>query len=314
MVFHAELGSQGQRVQRLVALAGVLVPFVPGAIATLAERAAMLAKADLVTGMVGEFPELQGIMGGHYARVQGEPAAVAVAVAEHYSPKGPDDRCPTAPVSVVVALADKLDMLVGFFARRHQPDRLERPVRAATGRARRHPADPRERVAAAAAAKCSPMRPLAASAWPAIRPELLAFFVDRLKVYLREKGVRHDLVAAVFALGDDDLVRLLARTEALAAFLRSEDGRNLLVAYRRASNIVGIEEKRDGRSYTGASAGGSAGRAGRAGAIRSCSRPPIGQIAMRWPKRGFFRRDAGAGGTARAGGCLLCPRPRQCRR
>ena len=116
MVFHAELGTQGQRVERLVALAGALVPYVPSADRAMSERAALLAKADLLTGMVGEFPELQGIMGGHYARVQGEPAAVAAAIRDHYAPKGPDDTCPSAPDSVVVALADKLDTLTGFFA------------------------------------------------------------------------------------------------------------------------------------------------------------------------------------------------------
>jgi glycyl-tRNA synthetase beta chain len=249
MVFHAELGSQGQRVQRLVALAGALVPFVPGSDRTLAERAALLAKADLVTGMVGEFPELQGIMGGHYARAQNEPAAVAAAIAEHYAPRGPDDRCPTAPLSVVVALADKLDTLVGFFGKGIRPTGSKDPFalrRAALGVVRliienglRLPL----RQAFDAAARGHGLA--------GDQPELLAFFVDRLEVYLRGKGVRHDLVAAVFALGDDDLVRLLARVEALGSFLRSEDGRNLLVAYRRASNIVGIEEKRDGKAYAG---------------------------------------------------------------
>jgi glycyl-tRNA synthetase beta chain len=249
MVFHAELGSQGQRVQRLVALAGALVPFVPGADRMLAERAALLAKADLVTGMVGEFPELQGVMGGHYARAQNEPAPVATAIAEHYAPRGPDDRCPTAPLSVIVALADKLDTLVGFFGKGIRPTGSKDPFalrRGALGVIRlilenglRLPL----RRAFADAARGYGV--------PGEESELLAFFVDRLKVHLREKGVRHDLVAAVFALGDDDLVRLLARVEALGSFLRSEDGRNLSVAYRRASNIVGIEEKRDGRAYAG---------------------------------------------------------------
>ena len=249
MVFHAELGSQGQRVERLVALAGALVPSVPGADRLLAERAALLAKADLVTGMVGEFPELQGVMGGHYARVQGEPAQVATAIAEHYAPKGPDERCPTAPESIVVALADKLDTLVGFFARGIRPTGSKDPFalrRAALGVVRlildnglRLPL----RRAFADAARGHGASPE--------QPELLGFFVDRLKAHLRGEGARHDLIAAVFALGDDDLVRLTARASALAAFVGSEDGRNLLVAYRRGSNIVAIEEKRDGRAYVG---------------------------------------------------------------
>ena len=249
MVFHAELGSQGQRVERLVALAGGLVPSVPGADRILAERAALLAKADLVTGMVGEFPELQGIMGGHYARVQGEPAQVAAAIAEHYAPKGPDDRCPNAPESIVVALADKLDTLVGFFAKGIRPTGSKDPFalrRAALGVVRlilenglRLPL----RRAFADAARGHGASPE--------QPELLGFFVDRLKAHLRGEGARHDLIAAVFALGDDDLVRLMARVSALAAFLGTEDGRNLLVAWRRASNIVAIEEKRDGRTYAG---------------------------------------------------------------
>ncbi|MFO1067027.1 MAG: glycine--tRNA ligase subunit beta [Geminicoccaceae bacterium] len=251
MVFHADLGSQGERVQRLVALSGALVPFVPGADRMLAERAALLAKADLVTGMVGEFPELQGVMGSHYARLQGEPGAVARAVAEHYAPKGPEDRCPAAPESVVVALADKLDTLVGFFAKGLRPTGSKDPFalrRAALGVLRlvvenglRLPL--REVLVTAAAGHQAIERFDPAP--------LLAFFADRLKVYLREQGVRHDLIAAILAKGDDDIVRVLARTKALAGFLDSEDGRNLLVAYRRASSIVGIEEKRDGRRFDG---------------------------------------------------------------
>ncbi len=249
MVFHAELGSQGERVQRLVALSGALVTLVPSADRTLAERAALLAKADLVTGMVGEFPELQGVMGGHYARVQGEPARVAVAIAEHYAPKGPDDRCPTAPDSIVVALADKLDTLVGFFAKGIRPTGSKDPFalrRAALGVIRlilenRLRLPLRQAFAHAASGYGDGEAPT----------DLLGFFVDRLKAHLRGEGTRHDLIAAVFALGDDDLVRLLARVAALEAFVGSEDGRNLLVAYRRASNIVAIEEKRDGRAYVG---------------------------------------------------------------
>jgi glycyl-tRNA synthetase beta chain len=253
MVFHAELGSLGERVQRLVALAGALTPYVPDADRRLAERAALLAKADLVTGMVGEFPELQGVMGGHYARAQGEPDAVADAIRDQYAPKGPDDRCPTAPDSVVVALAEKLDTLVGFFAVNIKPTGSKDPFalrRAALGVIRlvienqlRLPLIPAFEAA---------LRSYGDDRRQAVAVELLAFFADRLKVHLRERGVRHDLIGAVFAIGgEDDLVRLLARVEALRAFLETEDGRNLLTAYRRASSIVAIEEKKDGRSFAG---------------------------------------------------------------
>lgn len=249
MVFHAELGSQGQRVQRLVALTGALVQHVPGADRLLAERAALLAKADLVSRMVGEFPELQGVMGGHYARAQGEPEAIASAIAEQYSPKGPDDWCPRAPESVALAIADRLDALVGFFARGIRPTGSKDPFalrRAALGLIRLI-LDNRLRLPLRAAIG-------AAAHGHGLTPptdELLDFLGDRLKVHLRERGVRHDLVAAVFAMGDDDLLRLLARIDALEQLIGSDDGRNLLVAFRRASNIVAIEEKRDGRSYAG---------------------------------------------------------------
>lgn len=253
MVFHAELGSLGERVQRLVALAGALTPCVPGADRVMAERAALLAKTDLVTGMVGEFPELQGVMGGHYARAQGEPDAVADAIRDQYTPKGPDDRCPTAPDSVVVALAEKLDTLVGFFAVNIKPTGSKDPFalrRAALGVVRlvidnhlRLPLTPAFEAA---------LRGYGDARRQSVVAELLAFFADRLKVHLRERGVRHDLIGAVFAMGgEDDLVRLLARVEALRAFLETEDGRNLLTAYRRASSIVAIEEKKDGRSFAG---------------------------------------------------------------
>jgi glycyl-tRNA synthetase beta chain len=263
MVFHAELGSQGQRVERLVALSGALVPFVPGADRTLAERAALLAKADLVTGMVGEFPELQGIMGGYYARAQGEPAEVATAIRDHYAPKGPDDACPSAPASVVVALADKLDMLAGFFGAGIRPTGSKDPFalrRAGLGIIRlildnRLRLPLRGAFAAALAGYGDRFQDVAASD---LGQELTAFLADRLKVHLRERGVRHDVVAAAFAVGvEDDLVRLIARAEALQAFLDSEDGRNLLTAYRRASSIVGIEEKKDGRRYEGQPAAGA---------------------------------------------------------
>lgn len=263
MVFHEKLGTLGQRVERLVALAGALVPYVPGADRLLAERAALLAKADLVTGMAGEFPELQGIMGAHYAAVQAEPEAVVAAIREHYAPKGPDDRCPHQPVSVVVALAEKLDALVGFFAAGIKPTGSKDPFalrRAALGIIRlllenglRLPLR-----AAFAAARRGYGDGAGMAQGDLLERELTAFFADRLKVHLRERGVRHDLVTAVFAVGeDDDLARLLARVEALQGFLDTEDGRNLLVAYRRASSIVGIEEKKDGRRYEGHAVAGA---------------------------------------------------------
>jgi len=257
-IFHARLGSDRERVERLCALAGAIAPHVPGADATAAERAALLSKADLTTEMVGEFPELQGVMGRYYALHDGEPAFVADAVAEHYAPQGPGDACPSKPLSVAVALADKIDALVGFFAIGEKPTGSKDPFalrRAALGVIRlivenglRLPlTEVFERARALYAGQG-----LAEAASLEVG-ELLAFFADRLKVHLREKGVRHDLISAVFAVGgEDDLVRLLARVDALAAFLTSEDGADLLTAFRRAANIVRIEEKKDGATYAAA--------------------------------------------------------------
>ena len=223
-----------------------------------ASRAAFLSKADLSTGMVGEFPELQGVMGRYYALGDHEHDDVARAIGEHYSPLGPNDICPSAPVSVAVALADKIDSLVGFFGIAEKPTGSRDPFalrRAALGVIRLI-VENKLRIA---------LKPVLVAAYErysdvvwAVTPaghvadDLLAFFADRLKVHLREKGVRHDLITAVFALGgEDDLVRLLARVEALDRLLKSDDGANLLVAYRRAANIVRIEEKQDGRAYDG---------------------------------------------------------------
>src|SRR6266851_7149409 len=246
-IFHARLGSVLDKAQRVERLVDAIAPHVAGADAALARRAARLAKADLSTGMVGEFPELQGVMGRYYALHDGEPLEIADAVAEHYSPLGPNDRCPTAPTSVVVALADKIDTLVGFFTIDEKPTGSKDPYalrRAALGVIRLIIENKTRLPLAKIFAVADPKAPSG---------ELLSFFADRLKVHLREQGVRHDLVAAVFALGgEDDLVRLLARVAALDAFLKSEDGANLLTAYRRASNIVRIEEKKDGRRYDGA--------------------------------------------------------------
>ncbi|MDX6749123.1 glycine--tRNA ligase subunit beta [Geminicoccaceae bacterium 1502E] len=258
MIFHAELGTLGEKVERLVALTGMLLPHLPGTDRNMAERAALLAKADLVSGMVGEFPELQGIMGAHYARAQNESGQVVQAIGEHYSPKGPEDSCPSAPDSVAVALADRIDTLAGFFAKGIRPTGSKDPFalrRAALGIIRLV-LENRLRLPLRAAFKAAVQGygdRLGGVDAESIASDLLAFFADRLKVHLREQGVRHDLVSAVFAAEeDDDLVRLLARVEALGRFLETDDGRNLLAGYRRAVNIVGIEEKKDGQRHDGA--------------------------------------------------------------
>ena len=244
-VFHAKLGTVYDKMSRVAHLAYTIAEHVPGADKTKVGHAVWLAKADLSTGMVGEFPELQGLMGRYYALHDGEDKEIADAIAEHYSPLGPSDRCPTASVSVTVALADKLDTLTNFFAIDEKPTGSKDPYalrRAALGVIRLILENklrlPLFKIFRAAVEKGDPSR------------ELLDFFADRLKVALRDQGVRHDLIAAVFALGgEDDLVRLLARVEALGGFLKAEDGANLLIAYRRASNIVRIEEGKDKMRY-----------------------------------------------------------------
>jgi glycyl-tRNA synthetase beta chain len=256
-LFYARLGTMADKVARMAVLARHLTAFVDNAIATDAARAAELAKADLSTEMVGEFPELQGIMGRYYALNDGETPEVAAAVAEHYSPLGPSDTVPTAPLSVCVSLADKIDSLVGFFGIDEKPTGSKDPFalrRAALGIIRLVVENglrlPLFQIFPFAHAQFSAGQ-LPGEA-KAVANDLLDFFADRLKVHLKEKGVRHDLVNAVFSLGDeDDLVRLLARVQALTDFLGSDDGANLLVAYRRAANIVRIEEKKDGASYDG---------------------------------------------------------------
>lgn len=257
IVFHARLGTVADKVARVEALAAELAPMSPGAGVDAVRRAARLAKADLTSGVVGEFPELQGVMGRYYALHQGETKPVADAIADHYAPLGPNDRCPTAPVSVAVALADKLDTLVGFFAIDEKPTGSKDPFalrRAALGVIRLILENrlrlPLSKVFGFAHGHLAEQRGASAAAFETA--DLLDFFADRLKVALKEQGVRHDLISAVFALGgEDDLVRLLARVEALETFLDSDDGANLLTAYKRASNIVRIEEKKDGRSYDG---------------------------------------------------------------
>ncbi len=268
IVFHEKLGTQYERVERIAALARELAPVV-GADPELAWRAARLAKADLVTEMVGEFPELQGLMGRYYATLQGENPSVAAAVEEHYKPLGPSDRVPTDPVSVAVALADKIDTLVGFWAIDEKPTGSKDPYalrRAALGVIRLVlENDLRLNVTAVTTPQLVRVRPtisavglvqVAAARLFGARQvdsdliDLLTFFADRLKVYLREKGARHDLIDAVFALeGQDDLLMIVRRVEALGRFLDTEDGANLLAGYRRAANILRIEEKKDGRAY-----------------------------------------------------------------
>ncbi len=244
VTFHAKLGSQGQRVSRLVELAGAIAPLV-GADPAQAQRAALLAKADLLTGMVGEFPELQGLMGSYYARHAGEADAVADAIRDHYAPKGPTDDVPALPVSIAVALADKLDVLAGFFAIGEKPTGSGDPYalrRAALGIIR-IVRENRLRLA------LSPLLARAGAPQPQALdvPDLLAFLAERLRVQLRAEGARHDVLAAVLGLGiDDDFVRLLARSDAVADMLGTDDGRNLLAAYKRAANILRIEEKKDG--------------------------------------------------------------------
>jgi glycyl-tRNA synthetase beta chain len=299
IIFHEKLGTQAERVERIVRLAGELAPRGK-ADAQKAARAAKLCKADLVTLMVGEFPELQGTMGKYYAKAQGEDEAVAHAIEDHYKPQGPSDLVPADPVSIAVALADKIDLLAGFCSIAEMPTGSKDPYalrRAALGgiriilcdvrvklmqvfchaitgivkfKATLEPAGNAVRIAATVGnheigfRHKGVSRPITEDTIATIREEfsheieqrlsidLLYFFADRLKVQLREQGARHDLVDAVFALGgQDDLVLIVRRVEALGRFLDTEDGSNLLAGYKRATNIIRIEEKRDGRPYTG---------------------------------------------------------------
>jgi glycyl-tRNA synthetase beta chain len=239
VVFHEKLGTQGQRVERIKALARHIAPLV-GADPDLAERAAELAKADLMTEVVGEFPEVQGLMGRKYADLQGEHESVAAAIEDHYKPQGPSDRVPTDRVAVAVALADKLDVLTGFWRIDEKPTGSKDPFalrRAALGVIR---------LLAENGLTFALMK------IDGFTADLLSFFHDRLKVLLRDQGQRHDLVDAVLAAGEgnDDLLLVVRRVEALAAFLTTDDGKNLLAGTKRAMNILRIEEKKDGRAYT----------------------------------------------------------------
>jgi glycyl-tRNA synthetase beta chain len=292
VTFHARLGSQADRVARIAALARAIAPMV-GADPDLAERAARLAKADLTSAMVYEFPELQGVMGRRYAEAAGEDPAVAAAIAEHYAPLGPSDTVPTAPVSVAVALADKLDTLAGFWAIGEKPTGSKDPFalrRAALGVVRlilrnglrlhldrlldaqvlRHRiggegaaaalldtlavhgfhAEMEDQVARLGDAGRKWLEAARSSGAGDVSDDLVAFFHDRLKVHLREEGVRHDLIDAVLVMPKrDDLRLVVMRAEALSDYLATDDGATLLAGYKRAANILTQEEKKDGVSY-----------------------------------------------------------------
>jgi glycyl-tRNA synthetase beta chain len=293
-VFHEKLGTQWERIERIEGLADEIArrpEFFSGQ--TLSpddlkqeqdtyrrqvRRAARLAKADLLTEVVGEFPELQGVMGKYYALAQGEDASVAAACEEHYKPLGPNDRVPTDPVSIAVALADKIDTLVGFWAIDEKPTGSKDPYalrRAALGTIR---IILDNRLLLSLIPVFSQHLERFPSSIDAIATafDLLSFINDRLKVQLREQGARYDLVDAVIAVGqivyhgaraqlgsdtevpelfrtytNDVLLLIVRRVEALGQFLDTEDGRNLLAGYKRATNIIRIEEKRDAREYVG---------------------------------------------------------------
>jgi glycyl-tRNA synthetase beta chain len=260
VVFHEKLGTQGERVERIVQLAREIAPAV-GADPNKAARAAALAKADLTTEMVGEFPELQGLMGRYYALSQGEDASVAAAIEDHYKPQGPGDSVPTDPVAVAVALADKLDILVGFWAIDEKPTGSKDPYalrRAALGVIRivleRNLLINLRHLAETALSRVGRKPDNITSA--TIVDLLLGFVEDRLLVQLREQKARHDLLAAVLSVHSlvpgNKLLLIVRRVEALGTFLDTEDGRNLLAGYRRAINIIRDEEKKAGREYSGA--------------------------------------------------------------
>ena len=264
VVFHARLGSMKDKAERIASLARILCNVIkeanPAGGANVdpddAARAGLLCKADLVTEMVGEFPDLQGIMGRYYAQADHERVSVSEAIAQHYAPQGPYEQYPMPPVSLAVALADKLDTLAGFFAIDERPTGSKDPFalrRAALGvihlitrSGLRISLGDVLAWALDGYGDTLPQKP----GPRATRDALLGFVADRLKVYIRETGFLHDRVSAVFGLGgDDDLVRLSKRIVALDHFLKVDDGANLLIAYRRAANILRIEEKKDGARY-----------------------------------------------------------------
>jgi glycyl-tRNA synthetase beta chain len=235
VTFHADLGNMRERAERIEILARQIAPYV-GADSELAAAAGRLAKADLATAMVNEFPELQGIMGGYYAAAEGQDPELAAAIRDHYRPQGPSEESPRSPATVAVAVADKLDMILAFFSIGQAPTGSRDPFalrRAALG-VIRILLDNGLRLPLGEVMAVSPFS----------GEGVLEFFADRLKVLLRERGARHDLVDAVFALGDDDLVRVTRRIEALGTFLATDDGENLLSAYKRAGNILDAESRK----------------------------------------------------------------------
>jgi glycyl-tRNA synthetase beta chain len=254
IVFHEKLGTVADKVERVAKLARWLVAegIVKGAGADEAERAARLAKADLVTGMVGEFPELQGVIGGYLAEAQGEPKAVAAAIRDHYRPIGQGDDVPTVAATVAVALADKIDSLICFFAIGERPSGSKDPFalrRAGLGVIALQIENGLRFGISQLVAGWSEFFDPAGNGPSDLGEQLMVFFADRLKVQQREAGVRHDLIDAVFALGgEDDLVRLLARVKALQDFVETEDGADLLVAYKRAANILKKEKWEGGKA------------------------------------------------------------------
>ncbi|MGK2741438.1 glycine--tRNA ligase subunit beta [Tepidicaulis sp. LMO-SS28] len=246
VVFHAKLGTVAEKAERVSKLAGELAAFIPGCDKAKAEKAGLLAKADLVSGMVYEFPELQGLMGRYYALAEGLDAEIADAIAEHYRPAGPSDNLPQSPVAQAVALADKLDTLAGFWSIDEKPTGSKDPYalrRAALGIVR---------IILEKEIRFPLRLAVNLPSWGDRSEDLPPFFADRLKVHLRDQGARHDLVDAVFALeGQDDLVLIVKRVEALGDFLKTDDGANLLAGFKRASNILKAEEKKDGATFNG---------------------------------------------------------------
>lgn len=264
ITFHAKLGTQGERVKRIEALAGEIAKTI-GADVEKTKLAARLCKADLVTNMVGEFPELQGQMGRYYALDQKVDKEVADAIRDHWKPQGPSDSLPESKIGQAVALADKLDTLVGFWAIDEKPTGSKDPFalrRAALGVVRTI-LEMATRISLTTVFQdayfsrsdkrdVSTTETVEEKAQQIYRSDLLSFFADRLKVYLKDQGKRHDLIDAVFALGgQDDLLMIVRRVEALSTFLNTDDGKNLLAGVKRAANILRIEEKKDGKSFDG---------------------------------------------------------------
>ena len=254
-VFHAQLGTVMDKVIRAEELASELAESC-GANSSDARWAARLCKADLSTGMVAEFPILQGVMGRYHALNDGENADVATAIAEHYGPLGPNDNCPSAPVSIAVALADRIDTLVGFFGIKEFPTGSKDPYalrRSALGVIRLIlENDLRINLSGIFEFAGQQYGQWDQGQFAEISGDLFNFLNDRLTVALRKKGFPHDLVNALFARGgEDDLWRLVQKAKSLKEFLETDDGANLLVAYRRAHNIVRIEEKKDSERYSG---------------------------------------------------------------